>query len=93
MRQLTKNELRCFCRRQPLLALYGLDEKGGVYVHIKVYKNRRLYGEILVTRGDVKIHCRECLRWHTVIIGSNAARLIETTQPKLIEQEAASDHV
>lgn len=54
--------------RHPLLATYGVNEEGELYVHVKVFKQDRIYGEILVVEGRVKLHCRECLRWHTVII-------------------------
>lgn len=77
----TSNELRCFCTRNPLLATYGIY-KDQLYIHIKVYKQSRVYGEILVTGGTVKIHCRECLRWHTVrIVQPSVASLEETDEP------------
>lgn len=77
LRSKTKNELRCFCSREPLLATYGLDEKGKPYVHVKVYKQGRIYGEVLVTEGVVKLHCRECLRWHAVIFRSPDTAVLE----------------
>lgn len=85
MRQQTKNELRCTCSREPLLAVYGLDDKGNVYVHIKVYKNRRIFGEILIHHGDVEMRCRECFRWYRLVIRNNHPTLIETDQPEAIE--------
>lgn len=60
-------QLRCICSGHPLLATYGLDEKNKLYVHIKVFKQRRLYAEV-VAYGDVKLHCRQCYRWHLVVI-------------------------
>lgn len=77
------NELRCFCTRAPLLATYGQNEKGLLYVHVRVYKQRRVYGEMIVTGGTVTLKCRECLRWHTVVIrqpGDRAA-LKEVSAP------------
>ncbi|HEY6021692.1 MAG TPA: hypothetical protein VIY48_18040 [Candidatus Paceibacterota bacterium] len=68
MHKKTRNELRCFCSRNPLLATYGLTETGELYIHVKVYKQARVYGEVLVTNGTVKLHCRECLRWHKVVM-------------------------
>lgn len=68
MRKRTSNELRCFCARQPLLALYGLNEKGELYIHLKVYKGSRLYAEAILAKGDISLRCRECLRWHRVIM-------------------------
>lgn len=64
----SKKELRCFCSRQPLLATYGIDAFGKLYVHVKIFKQRRIFGEVIVTEGTVRIHCRECLRWHRVMI-------------------------
>jgi len=77
-----ERELRCFCRRQPLLATFGIDKKGKLFVHIKIYKQRRIFGEIVVEGGTVKLHCRECLRWHTVVISSERATLSESTPPE-----------
>jgi len=61
-------ELRCFCSREPLLALYGIDKDGQPYVHIKIYKQSRIFGEAIIKGGEVKLHCRECLRWHKIVI-------------------------
>lgn len=63
-------QLRCVCSAHPLLATYGLDEKGKLYVHVKVFKQRRLYAEV-ISYGDVKLHCRECYRWHLVVFQKN----------------------
>lgn len=90
-RKRTSNELRCFCSRQPLLAVYGLDERGGLYVHVKIYKQARIYGEVVVTGGVVRLHCRECLRWHRVVLrDSRAPVLREITPPKATEADAAA---
>jgi len=76
------HELRCFCSRKPLLATYGVDENGDLYVHVKVWKQQKLYGEVVVTHGIVKIHCRECLRWNKVVIKQpNSAELVESSEP------------
>lgn len=93
MRQQTKNELRCECNRQPLLAVYGLDDKGKMYVHIKVYKNRRIYGEVLIHRGEVEMRCRECFRWYKLTIIDSKPTLIETPQPDYVEEGLTPDHV
>lgn len=77
-REAQRKQLRCFCARQPLLALYGIDNAGRLFVHVKVYKADRIFGEIVCT-GDVKIRCRECYRWYRVIIRqANRASLEET---------------
>jgi hypothetical protein len=62
-----EHELRCFCRTQPLLATYGVDASGELFVHIKIYKQSRIFGEIIFKDGVAKIKCRNCLRWHKVI--------------------------
>jgi len=87
MKQKTSNEVRCFCRRKPLLAVFGLDESGKPYVHVKVYKNRRIFGEILVTRGDIQLRCRECMRWYRIDIHEDNAKLIETPEPESFADE------
>lgn len=61
-------ELRCFCAREPLLAVYGLDEKGKLFVHVKVYKQHRLFAETVTYGGEIMLRCRECLRWQKVVI-------------------------
>lgn len=90
-RERSKNELRCFCSRSPLLAVYGIDQDGRLYVHIKVFKQGRIYGESVCYGGDVKIRCRECLRWHVIVfVGpQKTAHLKEAATPEEIEVEAA----
>lgn len=62
-------EVRCFCRRAPLLAICGRDEKNGEpFVHIKSARKDRINAEAVVTSGIVRIRCRDCLRWHTIRI-------------------------
>lgn len=92
MRQQTRNEIRCFCRREPLLATYGLDDKNKIYIHVKVYKNRRIYGEILVTKGEIQLRCRECMRWYRISIADGEPRLIETPVPDSVIEEAVPGH-
>ncbi len=88
MRRKTQNELRCFCRTTPLLAMYGLDNQE-LYIHIRIYKQRRIFGEIVITGGKVKLRCRECLRWHTIIIRQNGLpALTETSVPDVIASDS-----
>ena len=61
-------DLRCACSARPLLGVCGRRQDGEPYIHIKVYKQSRIFGEIVAVGGDVHIKCRECLRWHTVTI-------------------------
>ncbi|WKW85470.1 hypothetical protein SEA_REYNAULD_17 [Rhodococcus phage Reynauld] len=50
------------------MAMYGVNENGHPYVHQKIYKQRRIYGESIVTSGTVELCCRECLRWTVIRI-------------------------
>lgn len=73
-----EKELRCFCHSEPLLATYGIDGKGKLFVHVKIWKARRIFGELVIEGGIVKIRCRNCLRWHVVRINQHHATLQET---------------
>lgn len=70
-----ERELRCFCRSEPLLATYGVDRDGELFVHVKIWKQRRIFGELVFMRGVVKMRCRNCLRWHRVVIRNHTASL------------------
>lgn len=74
-----------------MLAMYGVDEHGKIYVHVRIFKQNRIYGEVIVREGKVSLHCRECLRWHTVkIVQPGTAILAVDTEPQPIEHEAQS---
>lgn len=77
-----EKELRCFCRGEPLLATFGVDSKGELFVHVKIYKQNRIYGELVFEGGVVKIRCRNCLRWHRVIFRPNGVTLSEDEAPE-----------
>lgn len=88
-RKRTSNELRCFCARKPLLATYGINSKGKAYIHIKVYKQSRIFGEAIVLSGEILLHCRECFRWHKVIMKAQGViSLAEETEPPAVSAEA-----
>lgn len=53
------------------MAVYGVDNQGRPYIHQKVYKQRRIFGETVFRDGIVSIRCRECLRWTKVRLGSS----------------------
>lgn len=76
----TEHQLRCFCDRKPLLAIYGVDSDGFVYIHVRIYKQQRIFGELYVTGGIVKLRCRECLRWHRVLIRQPGKAELRLTQ-------------
>lgn len=82
LRGATKHQLRCFCSRKPLLATYGMKSDGGLYVHLKVYKGERIFGEILVGgSADIRIHCRECLRWMKIVMHDGLPTLKQDVDP------------
>lgn len=69
-------ELRCYCSSRPLLARCGRDPvTGEPWVHVKTWKQKRLYTEVIATGGTVRIRCRECLRWMNVKIIRGAPQL------------------
>lgn len=85
----TKNRLNCFCSRKPLLAMYGIDHRGKAYVHCRVFKQNRIYGDWIAYDGEVKILCRECLRWLTIVFVQSPkvkAELHETEVPTEVSQ-------
>ena len=87
-RERTKHDLRCFCSRRPLLAVYGVDEKGRLYVHQRVYKQGRIFGESFFYGGIVKLLCRECLRWNEVVFRDrNTVDLEPVDPPKVLQYE------
>jgi len=64
----TENPLRCVCSGEPIIAVYGRDKWGKVYLRIKRWKQNRVLCEVVVTEGTVRVHCVRCLRWHKVVI-------------------------
>lgn len=58
--------------------MYGVDKKGQVYVHVRIYKANRIFGEILVTNGTALLRCRECFRWQRVIIVEPGVAVLKT---------------
>lgn len=61
-------EIRCSCRGEPLLAVGGRDDDGNGFVHVKTWKGKRLYMEVIITEGTAHIHCRNCFRWMRIRI-------------------------
>lgn len=77
-----EKELRCFCNRKPLLATYGVDSKGKLFLHVKIYKAKRIFGEFVIEGGIVKLRCRDCKRWHRVRVVQTRA-VLENTEHNL----------
>jgi hypothetical protein len=73
-----RNDIRCICGRKPLLATFGRGGDGKLFIHVKVYKQSRIYGEVWVSAdAEVKIRCRECLRVQKIKIVSDRPLLEE----------------
>jgi hypothetical protein len=84
MRARTANQLRCFCGRKTLLGVYGVDTKGKLYIHVKVFKQDRVFAELLFHEGsNVDICCRDCLRWHHIRIATTGKPVLEETSVPL----------
>lgn len=65
----SSNNIRCYCSHSPLLAKWGLDSDGVVFLHIKVYKQKKLYTEVIAHAGAaLRVRCRECFRWTVINI-------------------------
>lgn len=61
--------LRCFCAKKPLLGVCGRDRlTGAPFVHVKVFKQGKVFGEMVAFEGTVHLRCRECQRWHKIRI-------------------------
>jgi hypothetical protein len=73
-------EIRCVCSRTPLLAKYGLED-GKPWIHLRVYKQHKIYGEAFFTGGEVHLHCRECLRWMTLKLTGRVIKVEKSESP------------
>lgn len=62
------SDLRCFCAKRPLLARAGRDDDGSTFAHIKIFKAGKVYGEVVLEHGCLKLRCRECGRWHSLTL-------------------------
>lgn len=80
----TENELRCACKLRPLLAKYGRDANGDLFVHVKIFKAGRIFGEMIFTHGIVRLRCRECHHWHRVLINQSKVTLDREDLPEAI---------
>lgn len=76
-----RQELRCFCTRAPLLAVYGADKNGRPFLHIKIYKQGRVFGEIVARGGEIELRCRECIRWHRIFIRDSRPVMVSVDEP------------
>lgn len=67
-------DIRCFCRRQPLLAVGGADTKNQPFIQIKAVKAGEAIIHAIIHSGSVSIQCRECKRWHKINIRTEIKR-------------------
>lgn len=84
-------EVRCVCSKRPLLGVGGRDDDGNPFFHIKVFKQARVYGEVIVTAGSARVRCRECRRWFTVNLRREALDVREQRLPPRIANNLASN--
>ena len=81
-----KGEIRCFCSRSPLLGIFGVGKNGRPFIHVKVWKQNRLYTELVIAGRDAEtsIKCRECYRWYRVFITfNNSAGIAEVPRTEV----------
>jgi uncharacterized Fe-S cluster-containing radical SAM superfamily protein len=64
-----------------LLAIWGTDESGRPYVHVRIFKQSRIYGDVIAYDGEVKVRCRDCFRWHRIRFVHERAELVEISTP------------
>jgi len=72
--------------------MWGNDKFGKPYVHVRIFKQGRIFGDVIMYSGPVKICCRECLRWHRInFVGekNDRAELVETTRPEEVDNGSA----
>lgn len=62
--------------------MYGIDENGILYIHIKVYKAKQIKSESFIRGGEVTLRCYSCDRYHVVRIRQRAVILDKTRRPR-----------
>lgn len=87
-----KGEIRCFCSRSPLLAICAVGRDGRPFIHVKVWKQAKLYAELVVSGNgaETSIKCRECYRWYRIFITGNAPTISEVTEVEVQNGESPS---
>lgn len=77
-------DIRCpLCERSPILGTYGFDEKGRLFIHIKVWKAKEVKADVYITGGEVTLKCYRCLRFNTVRIIKQRPVLSKTRRPNI----------
>lgn len=80
----TKHPLRCTCNQEPLLAMYGRDKNGDAYIHVRIYKGNRVYGEIYTTH-PISLLCRLCGMWWNINIVNQRYQMNKRKAPASVE--------
>lgn len=80
----SEREIYCaICENSPILATYGMDEKGRVFVHVKVFKARQIKADLFVRGGEVTLKCVKCLKYNKILIIGGKPELTKTRRPAL----------
>jgi hypothetical protein len=66
--------VRCPCAAAPILSILRVDDRGNRFVHVKIYKQKRIYGEFIIEYGLVRMRCRSCARWFSLEIKKDVHR-------------------
>jgi hypothetical protein len=77
--------IRCTCSARPILAIARATDDGKWFIHVRVFKQRVVYGEMIVDSGSVRIKCRACSRWYKLTIRMSEVRHELENLPKGIE--------
>jgi hypothetical protein len=82
-------QVRCWCKRQPLLAVGGRDTKNRPFLQVKTIKSGQISVHVIIHEGSLSIQCRECLRWHKVnILATKLTReKIDRLEPAVAQSE------
>jgi hypothetical protein len=81
----TSFQLKCICPTKRTLARYGIDEKDNLYLHIKVYKQRRVFAQLVINApAKLRIQCPACGRWHGIVMRDDRPHMTDSTRPKYI---------
>lgn len=76
----TKHRLTCTCNLKPLLAMWGVDENGNAYLHVRVYKQDRVYAEVY-TIDPIMLYCRACGMWWNINVRNAKDRMKPVDKP------------
>lgn len=78
-------QIRCICTARPILAIARVSSSGTRYVHIRIYKQRKVYGEIVIEEGLVRMKCRSCGHWYSLHVKRDSHKAIAEDLPLFVE--------